>query len=69
MAPVVLTPAVYRSAAVIVMIVVASVFVVSPGLIFAQGEVAGPYTSRGPNGDGEFWSHTLRGSSLTIQLA
>lgn len=34
-----------------------------------QGVVVGPYTRRGPNGDGEFWSHTLRGSRITVQLS
>jgi hypothetical protein len=34
-----------------------------------QGEVFGPYTGRGPRGTGEFWSHTLRGSRVTLQLS
>jgi lysyl endopeptidase len=34
-----------------------------------EGEVVGPYTGRGPHADGEFWSHTLRGSRLTLQLS
>ncbi len=34
-----------------------------------EGEVFGPYTGRGPHADGEFWSHTLRGSRLTLQLS
>ncbi|MBW2257268.1 MAG: trypsin-like peptidase domain-containing protein [Deltaproteobacteria bacterium] len=33
-----------------------------------RDEVAGPYTALGPDGDGEFWSHTLRGSEVTLQL-
>lgn len=34
-----------------------------------QGEVFGPYTERGVHGDGEFWSHTLLGSRVTLQLS
>jgi hypothetical protein len=33
-----------------------------------QGDAFGPYTSRGIHGDGEFWSHTLRGSRVTLHL-
>ena len=33
------------------------------------GEVFGPYTGRGPHGDGEFWSHTISGSRVTVQLS
>lgn len=33
-----------------------------------QGDVFGPYTGRGIHGDGEFWSHTLRGSTVNLQL-
>jgi hypothetical protein len=33
-----------------------------------QGAVFGPYTGRGLHGDGEFWSHTLRGSTVQLQL-
>ena len=33
------------------------------------GEVFGPYTGRGPNNNGAFWSHTLRGSTVTLQLS
>ena len=33
-----------------------------------SGEVVGPYSGRGPNGDGQFWSHTLRGSEVRLQL-
>jgi V8-like Glu-specific endopeptidase len=33
-----------------------------------RGEVFGPYTGRGPHGDGEFWSHTLVGDSISLQL-
>lgn len=32
------------------------------------GDVAGPYSGRGLNRDGEFWSHTLRGSEITLHL-
>jgi V8-like Glu-specific endopeptidase len=34
-----------------------------------QGDVVGPYTQRGPLKDGEFWSHTLRGSRVTLDLS
>jgi len=33
-----------------------------------RDEVVGPYTGEGYQGDGEFWSHTLRGSVITLQL-
>jgi len=33
-----------------------------------DGQVFGPYTGRGPLGDGEFWSHTLIGDEITLQL-
>ena len=33
-----------------------------------DGQVFGPYTGRGPHGDGEFWSHTLVGDEVTLQL-
>jgi V8-like Glu-specific endopeptidase len=33
-----------------------------------SGQVFGPYTGRGPLGDGEFWSHTVMGEQLTLQL-
>lgn len=33
------------------------------------GEVFGPYTGRGVHGDGEFWSHTVSGSRVTLQLS
>jgi hypothetical protein len=33
------------------------------------GQAYGPYTSKGPFGDGEFWSDTMAGSNLSIQLA
>ena len=33
-----------------------------------NGQVFGPYTGRGPNGDGDFWSHTLVGDVVTLQL-
>jgi V8-like Glu-specific endopeptidase len=32
------------------------------------GQVFGPYTGRGPHGDGDFWSHTLVGDKVTLQL-
>lgn len=34
----------------------------------AQGEAFGPYTERGPNGDGTFWTNTAVGDELTLQL-
>jgi hypothetical protein len=34
----------------------------------AGGQVFGPYTGRGPHGDGDFWSHTVMGSEVVIQL-
>jgi V8-like Glu-specific endopeptidase len=33
-----------------------------------RGDVVGPYTGRGRNGNGEFWSHTLWGSTVTLNL-
>ncbi len=33
-----------------------------------SGQVAGPYTDRGPRGDGEFWSHTVAGETVFLQL-
>ncbi len=33
-----------------------------------NGQVFGPYTGRGPLGDGEFWSHTLMGDTVYLQL-
>ncbi len=33
-----------------------------------DGQVFGPYTGRGPLGDGEFWSHTLMGDTVYLQL-
>ena len=32
-----------------------------------QGRVIGPYTDRGPYGDGEFWSPLVRGDSVEIE--
>ena len=32
------------------------------------GQVFGPYTDRGPQGDGEFWSHTVTGDYALVQL-
>lgn len=31
-------------------------------------EAFGPYTGRGPLGDGDFWSHTVMGDEVRIQL-
>jgi V8-like Glu-specific endopeptidase len=33
-----------------------------------DGQVFGPYTGRGPHGDGEFWSHTVMGDEVRLQL-
>ncbi len=33
------------------------------------GDVFGPYTGRGIHGDGEFWSHTVSGSRVTLALS
>ena len=32
------------------------------------GEAYGPYTARGPHGDGQFWSHSVGGSTAYIQM-
>lgn len=32
------------------------------------GQVFGPYTGKGPQGDGEFWSHTVIGEYVLVQL-
>lgn len=37
-------------------------------LYSVDGQVFGPYTGRGPMGDGEFWSHTLTGDQALVQL-
>jgi lysyl endopeptidase len=34
-----------------------------------SGEVRGPYTGSGPSGDGTFWSHTVAGSLLILQVS
>jgi len=34
-----------------------------------NGMAFGPYTGRGPNGDGDFWSNTIAGSEIVIQLS
>ncbi len=34
----------------------------------SEGQAFGPYTHRGPNGTGDFWSNTLNGSLAFIQL-
>jgi len=33
-----------------------------------DGQVFGPYTGAGPFGDGEFWSHSLVGDTIVMQL-
>ena len=33
-----------------------------------NGQVFGPYTGLGPLGDGEFWSHTLMGDTVYLQV-
>lgn len=37
-------------------------------LYTADGQAFGPYTGRGPLGDGEFWSHTVVGDYLVVQM-
>ncbi len=34
-----------------------------------HGQAFGPYTGRGPGGAGDFWSHTVIGSRVIVQLA
>jgi V8-like Glu-specific endopeptidase len=34
----------------------------------SRGEAFGPYTGRGPIGTGEFWSHTVAGDTVTMQI-
>lgn len=34
----------------------------------ADGAAFGPYTGRGPNGTGEFWSHMVQGDTAFVQL-
>ncbi len=34
----------------------------------SEGQAFGPYTHRGPNGTGDFWSNTINGSLAFIQL-
>ncbi|MBI2215515.1 MAG: trypsin-like peptidase domain-containing protein [Acidobacteria bacterium] len=37
--------------------------------VFTDGGMAfGPYTGRGPNGDGEFWTNTVAGSEIVMEL-
>ena len=33
-----------------------------------DGQAFGPYAARGPQGNGEFWSHTVMGEELSLQL-
>ena len=33
-----------------------------------NGQVFGPYTGQGPHGDGSFWSHTVMGDTVYLQL-
>ena len=37
-------------------------------LYSSNGVVRGPYTGRGPNASGDFWSHTIAGSTAVLQL-
>ena len=37
-------------------------------LFTLDGQVFGPYTGSGPHGDGEFWSHTVMGEQVVLQL-
>jgi lysyl endopeptidase len=34
----------------------------------SEGETDGPYTGRGPSGDGELWTRALNGDELTLRL-
>ena len=47
-------------------------FFMSPGaqlyVYNDAGEAHGPYTGKGPNGNGDFWSNTISGSMMYIQL-
>ncbi len=33
-----------------------------------DGMAFGPYTARGPNGNGEFWTHTVQGDEVILQI-
>jgi V8-like Glu-specific endopeptidase len=37
-------------------------------LFTMEGEVFGPYKFRGPHDDGDFWSHTLMGDTVVVQI-
>ncbi len=37
-------------------------------LYSSNGVVKGPYTGQGPNASGDFWSHTIAGSTAILQL-
>jgi len=37
-------------------------------LYSTEGIVRGPYTGQGPNASGDFWSHTIAGSTAVLQL-
>jgi len=37
-------------------------------LFTENGQVFGPYSGRGPNKEGEFWSHTLMGDHIIMQV-
>lgn len=37
-------------------------------LFTENGQVFGPYVGRGPHGDGDFWSHTVMGDEVWLQL-
>ncbi len=37
-------------------------------LFTLNGQVFGPYTWRGPHGDGDFWSHTLMGEQVILHV-
>lgn len=34
----------------------------------SNGMAFGPYTGRGPNGDGDFWTNTIAGAEIVVQL-
>jgi hypothetical protein len=37
-------------------------------LFTEDGQVFGPYTGKGPHDDGDFWSHTVMGETVQLQL-
>ena len=45
-------------------------FAVGKGMVWvhAAGQTSGPYTGQGPHGDGEFWTDTLDGATVTLEF-